>query len=250
MRLKVGEIVLIAAELALLGYVLVKARLLLRVFRREYGPSGDFLASLRRANAEVTGGKRVVEIILFELAMLHYALWAWGPPRPAAGEPFTAFKKSGYGQLLAGLGMIAAMEVALVHWLLHRYWSPLAAWVLTGLSLYGCLFFLADWKACRRRPILLGNAAILVRIGLRWDVRIPFAAIAAFRPAARFETAQGPHQLKAALRGNPDFVFELKEKVEAVGAYGRRREVARVFLAVDDRAVFAALLESRLPKNS
>lgn len=246
MKFKVGEILLIGAELALLGFAVAKARALWRVFRRDYPRRGDFLGALRQANAEATGGQRVVEIVLFELAMLHYALFAWGPGPDEPGRTFTAHRKSGYGHLLAGLGLVAAMELVLVHWLLQTYWSPVAAWVLTGLSLYGCLFFLADWKACRLRPLRLTEDEFEVRIGIRWDLHLPFELIRACRPASRREATGSPGVLKAVVRGEGDLVIELKAPVEAIGAYGRRRRVEQVLLKVDDRAAFGAALASRL----
>ena len=247
MNLEPLELILILVELVVLGYVVTRARAIYRVFRRER-PKNDFLRALRLATAEVTGGHRVVEIVIFELAMLHYAFSWGGPGREGADDAlaFTSYQRSGYGQLLAGLGLVAALELALVHWLVFQYWRPAAAWVLTALGLYGCLFFLADFKACRRRPILLTGDRLVVRIGLRWDLDITFGQIQAFRRPERRETAKGKTSLKAVVRGQPDFVFELTEPLLATGAYGRRRKVDRVYLQVDDREAFEAALTSRL----
>jgi hypothetical protein len=233
------------AELALLAFALIRFRRALRAYRKERQTGRDPLRAVRAAAAAVAGDNRLVQILAFELAMLRY-LFPAGRELSEGGTAFSYHRRSGYGQFLAGLGMVAAMELALVHWLVHEFWSPAGAWVLTGLGLYGCLYFFADWLAGRHRPIRLSTGALEVNIGLRWDVEIPYHRILVVRQIGKMEKMAGAGALKALQHGRPSLVLELAEEVVAVGAYGRRRKADRIYLQVDDRQAFEAALVSRL----
>jgi len=141
--------------------------------------------------------------------------------------------------------IVVVVEVAPVH-LLVALWSPAAAWVLTGLSLYTVLWLLGDYRAVVLRPSLLRatphGEVLEVRLGVRWNLRLPLAAVRAVRRVgARPPAASTPGYLRAVAIGQPRFLLELAEPVTARGPYGWRREVSLLGLTVDDEAAFAAL---------
>ena len=105
--------------------------------------------------------------------MLYYALvWGVKPHIPAGAEPFTLHKRSAFGDMVLCLGLAALLEILPLHLLLHR-WSPIAAWTLTALSLYGAIWLAGLFRSLERRPgyVLPGEATI--RLGLFLTLRIP-----------------------------------------------------------------------------
>lgn len=82
-----------------------------------------------------------------------------------------------------------------------------------------------------------------VRLGVRWNLRLPLAAVRAVRRVgASPPAAATPRYLRAVAIGQPRFLLELAEPVTARGPYGWRREVSLLGLTVDDEAAFEAAL--------
>jgi hypothetical protein len=172
----------------------------------------------------------------YELGVLYYALGCWGK-RPAGNESmaFSYHRRGSYGAIVAALLMVLPVEMVAVHFGLQT-WSRPAAWILTGLELYGVLWLIGDYQAVRLRPLLVDGDALYVRLGLRWTARVPYEQIRRARPRERGEvcTRRSPGYLSAALLVDPQLILELDESVLARGPYGIRKKVTRVGLAVDD----------------
>lgn len=123
--------------------------------------------------------------------------------------------------------------------LLIALWSPVAAWLLTALSLYTVLWLIGDYRAVRLRPTLLHDGALEVRVGMRWNRRLPPAGVHAVRPApASPLPGSTPGYLNASVVGSPNLLLELTGPLEARGPYGWRKEVTLLGLTVDDADAF------------
>ncbi len=95
------------------------------------------------------------------------------------------------------------IEMIALHTLIWL-WVLGLAWVVTVLNLYGILWLLGDWRAVCLRPILVEKDALIVRIGLRWAVQVPLAALASVRPVeAQPPSRKTPGYLGALLLGTP-----------------------------------------------
>jgi len=214
-----------------------------RVLRRDQG--SDALESLRRAALELVEAERAAEIVAYEAAVLWYAL-AGGGSRgaPSGAETFGVRRQSGYGPVLVALLFALTAEAIAVH-LLVRHWSPVAAWILTGLTAYAVVWLIGDFRALGRRPILLTDQELVVRLGLRWTVRVPLARIQAVRVSGS-SGSPGPDHLRAVILGAERQVVELDSELVATGFYGIRRCVRSIGLSVDEPKRFLEGLRSRL----
>jgi hypothetical protein len=145
------------------------------------------------------------------------------------------------------LAIAVVFEAFPVH-LLLRHWSPLAAWICTGLDAYGLLWLVAMARAANLRPILVGADRILVRIGLIWEAEFTRQSIASCR---RISGAPPPRKsngyLRAAVLNDPEWLIQFREPVMVQGLFGTRRAITRIGLAVDDPAAFAAAMQKSNP---
>jgi len=148
-----------------------------------------------------------------------------------------------YGPLGFALFLLTAGEAIPVHLLVARS-SPRLAWALTALAAYGLLWFVADARAARRRPVLLDAETLLVRAGLRWTIRIPRLRVVALRDRP---PAAGEPSVRAALPTTRPLWLELAEPVVAHGLYGREKLVRFVGVAVDDARALQAELAPATP---
>lgn len=66
-----------------------------------------------------------------------------------AARAFPAHRRRAYPAILGALVLATLVETAGLH-LLLGLWTPVAAWVATGPSVYGILWMLGDFHALRR----------------------------------------------------------------------------------------------------
>jgi hypothetical protein len=231
---RLSEILSIPAEIGLLTWITVRTA---RSLRSTSGTE-DRLERLREAAREIFPARRASEVIAFEMAVFYYSLFAWrqGPrhPRiPAGSRVFTYHRTSGYGALGFAFLLVTLAEAVPIHILVAR-WSPGAAWFLTALAGYGLLWFLADYRATRLRPIFLDEETLCLRSGLRWTIRIPRAHIAAIHKKA----PKSEPVLRANLPMMKPLWLELTEPVTAQGPYGIEKQARWISVAMDDPKAF------------
>jgi hypothetical protein len=232
------EALLIALECGLVGFIAVRAH---HAWRRSSDAATDALERLRLAAREVVPVEPVADALAHELAVVYYALFSWRSPAsvPEEAQAFSYHRRSGYGGVVVAVLMLSVVEGAAVHLLLAR-WSVLAAWALTLLTIYGVLWFVADYRASVLRPVLLTPTLLRVRTGLRWSVQVARFDVAGVE---RSEPPGTEAVLRAVLLGQPTHWIRLRAPVVANGPYGFKRTVEWVALAVDDAEGFTAALE-------
>lgn len=234
-------------ELAVLGLIAWKARQVGRELRRagaSGGGASDFPERFETALVRVLGHLGVARILATEASVLRYGLAGWGRAAARGEGVFSYHRKSGYGAIVGVFVWLILMETAGLHLLLSR-WSPAAAWVLTGLTLYGVVFLLADYHAMRHRPLRIEDGELRLTVGLRWRLRLPLAEILEARVSG---ADPGPRQgllAAAVLRGRHNVLLTLHRSHRAVGFYGLTRECERLALTVDDPEAFVRALGER-----
>ena len=223
------------AEIALVVVIVYKVVQLRRRYR-ERAATGAGVYEALRESARAVLGRVAGGALAYEVAVFYYAAAGWRKSPPEDERSFTVYRESAYVPLIIG-GMIAVViETAAVH-LLVRLWSPLAAWILTGLSVYAAIWLIGDFHAVRLRPVLVGDGRLELRLGLRWTASIPIESIRSVA-AAPSDEARPDEYLKAVLLGAPNRRIELSEPVRADGAYGYTRRVRTIDLQIDDAARF------------
>jgi len=228
---------IVPVELFLLGYVLTRAVRSVRRVRRRSGDvaTGDLLDHLRVALRAAVAVRRPADAIAYEIAVLYYALFAWRTDPTAIQRQQGAFpyhRSSGYGAIFGAILMAVVAEVVAFHILLSL-WSPVAAWVHTGLVVYGTLFLIGDYRAMRFRPIVVTDEAVHVRCGLRWTAKIPRTGIAGVEPMRR-EIEEHDGYFSAAAAPKPDLVLNLRAPVVIGGPYGMTRTADCIGISADD----------------
>lgn len=235
---RLSEILSIPAEIGLVAWISVRTARSLKATRGE--GTDDMLERLRQVAREILPLRAVSEAIAFEMAVVYFSLFAWRrrPHAPSGARVFSYHRTSGYGALGFAFLIVTLAEAIPVHLLVTR-WSPRGAWLLTVLAAYGLLWFLADYRATRLRPILLDEEDLTIRTGLRWTVRIPRAHIVAIHK-------KGPQSelfIRAALPAMTPLWIELAEPVTAQGPYGKEKRAQWISLGVDDAKAFREALD-------
>jgi hypothetical protein len=224
------------AELLMASYVLYRVHLGWRALRA--ADTADVLDRFQTGvramlPSTVPSKDRAADAIAFEVALVWFATRAWRsrPDVPAGAVAFWGHRSSGYGGVMAGLLMVVAVEVVAVH-LLVSLWSVTAAWILTGLGVYGAVWLVGDLQAVRLRPSWLDDERLCMRLGLRGALVVDRRQIRQARRLAPGETVEDA--LRLSLPSARRVLIELAAPATLVGVYGIRQTAAVVELGVDD----------------
>lgn len=228
-----------SVELAVLVLCVARGRQIAarrRALRLAGAPDAE---ALERALAPALG-PWPARLVAGEADALGHAVAGWWRPTPAEDErTFSVHRRSHYGLVVGVLLFAIAGETAGLHVVLARVW-PAVAWGATLLSAWGALWLVGDAHAVRLRPIRLTDTSLVVELGIRWRIVVPYDAIAAVAPAA--SPRRGPRTLAATVAGAADVHLTLSRPLEARGLLGRTRRCDELLLSADrPEALIAAL---------
>ena len=241
--LKIAELALVPIEIFVLVFVTIKVRQVRRGYREARGPEAEFQQTLEAVLASVFDHPRFVRILATELSIIHYGLFAWRkrPRYTTNDEIFTYDRKSGLGLIVGVFVVLIAIETPVLHYFISLK-LPVLAWVVTALGLYGVVFILGDFNACRWRPIRVRAENLELNTGLRWRCTIPLSEIDGVEQTTLdIENKEG--LLNAAVIGNQNLIMTLRSTHKATGIYGFEKEFTRLAVAVDEpEKLFDALM--------
>lgn len=244
--LRVGWVVAAVVILA------VTATRAMRRYRAEAGTrsgSGpdDVVAALRKSLRDSLPFPAVADAVAHELAVLYYAMvpWARRADGGAGSMAFSYHRESGLQALLVAAVAISVIETLAVHLLMRKAY-PVAATALLILSVYGIVWLVGFLRALRLRPVLLTERDLHIRLGLLWDVQVPYGEIEGILSGRGVAAERSPDILRAAI-GTPRVVIGLRRAFSVSKPYGLgKREVRRIGFSVDERKRFQEVLLSRI----
>jgi hypothetical protein len=240
--LKYVELALAPIELFALVYVTIKVRQIRKGYREARAPEMEFQEILEGVLEKIIDHPRVAKILATEVSFVHYGLFAWRkrPRYTTTDEIFTYDQKSGLGLIVGVFMVLIAIEVPVLHYFIALKF-PVLAWIVTALGLYGMVFILADFNACRWRPIRVMGGRLRLMTGLRWRCTIPLSEIERVE-ANTFDIEDKEWLLNATVIGNQNLIVYLKNMHTASGIYGFNKDFNRVAVTVDEPSKLAAAL--------
>lgn len=163
-----------------------------------------------------------------------------------------SYRSARSGSLMIGIGLALLVETVVLHlWLIGRH--PLAAWVLTLVSLTTLAWLAADYVAMGRGVIRLDADSLRLDVGRRFALHLPRAyVVSVVRPEWRDIPEAGTPAAHGYLNlmkpAQPNVLLTLREPVSLRLPAGVRRTVQRIGLHVDEPQRFVAVL-AELPSS-
>lgn len=164
-------------------------------------------------------------------------------PEPVDTQLFTYSRQ--LAPMMWALVALGAVEIAVVHLLLW-HWLPAVALALGVVSGAAILWLVALILSFRARPVAIGPESVRLRTGFLIDTQVPLGEIAFVQSGNAAADYMPGSLLKASLIAWPNAVLLLRRDIELPGAFGRRKRVHAVALALDEPARFLAALEARV----
>lgn len=228
-----AALLLLELSVLLTVYVSIKAAL-----KQDIDPDLAVAEPIQRYLGDGIVGK----VFSFETRMWTYALFASRiKTEHFTGEQhFTYHQKDGAQSNLLGFIFLITVELPIAHILLHFFWSPLAANIITALTLFSLVFFIAEYRAYGKRPISLTANALIIRYGIYQPLVIPLSKIAAVKPHTSY-VKRAKHVKRFNSSGVPNIAIDLKPSTD-----GQDHVIQTLYLGIDKPQVFLNELNARL----
>jgi len=233
-------------EVFVVGFVGYGAWQIRKNVKENKAENYDAFELLQQSTSKVLGKSFAANVLGGELAAIYYAFFVWKKHSPAAGE-FSYHKKSGAVALWLTLIFVVGVETLVLH-LVVGQWSHLAAWILTGFSLYGGVSFLAHAKALARRPHVFREDKLVLRSGIFGAAEIPYTDIEKIEFCKKnlHQEDKQAHKLSLLPDLEPHNValyVRATQQVEKV--YGLKKAYRVLLFQVDDAEEFVEVLTKK-----
>ena len=145
------------------------------------------------------------------------------------------------GSFAAGLGLVVAIEGAVLHlWVASR--SQAWAWAITVLNIVTLAWLWREYQAGTRARLVLSDTDVEIDAGSRLRCRFPRSLIASAEAATwRSVPDLASDFANTANPLEPNVILVLREPVDARVALGIAKRVSRIGLRLSDREGVAAL---------
>jgi hypothetical protein len=231
-------------EITVVSFIIYKVRKAI-LFHKKQQTSLDFFTALKKTCAEILP-KPVVVPFATEIAVFYYGFVYWKRKKLAENE-FSYHKESSSLALFFGLLLIAAIEIVPIHILLAK-WSELAAWILTGLSIYSGIQIFGYAKSLMKRPITIENNRLLLRYGIMREAEIPLSNIKKITLTSK-ELDKEEDITRFSLLGeleDHNVIIEIHNEQKLRGLFGKKKAFTKIALFVDTPAKFRNFIEASL----
>ena len=234
------------AELFFIVYAITKFRTLKKAYKQHQSIFADPIYNLRSALTDIMGDSLAVKVVASELAVLRYGICCWRKEKSVLKQSiaFSSHREFGYIAIWCMLIVAIIVEVTAFHLLLMR-WSHTAAWILTSISLYGLIFFIADLSAILKRKVLINKEDLILRTGLRWQVQTNLTNIVSIRKISNDYESDKAFFKGGIIKNSGNCLIEFKEPVTVNKLYGSAKEYSSILMHIDNFEDFANAIKER-----
>jgi hypothetical protein len=185
----------------------------------------------------------VVRLFVLEALMMYLSFVGWFL-RYRRVQPqhqlFFYHQQSRYTPVFVAWMSVMIIETVLFH-LLIQGWNATVAWVITGISIYSCVWLAGEYTLIKLSPHVLDGTALYLRAGLRWSTQITLSEIVAVEKPKRADT-KAPDYVAFVRSDEPQMVLCLAHPVRVDGLFGTHKMVSRIGIFVDGPERFCQAL--------
>lgn len=210
--------------------------------------SSDFFTVLKITCSNILPKAAVIPFVT-EISVFYYGFVYW-KKRQLKPNEFSYHKDSGTIGLLIGILLLIVVETITLHFLLAK-WSTLAAWILTGLSIYTAIQIFGFSKSILKRPLSIEGDVLYLRFGIMNETTINIHNIESITISTK-DIELNNDTKKLSILGNLDahnMVIKLKNEQTIVGLYGIEKPYTTLAFYVDEKQRFKNVIDQKLESN-
>ena len=238
---------LLLLTLAVVVFDYFKVSQFLVVLRKHENARRSHDFAVQSALTATLKSRLLLKLLRSELLVLYYAFFA-NFERDGVNTKYTQFSYANSSNAHDVFLFVAFSQLPFlpfIHVLLEIKKGPGAAWIVTLLTLWSVVWFLAQSKAVKFRPIELSDHYLRYRFGLSWSADIPLDQIKSFRLAEVSETLSGDDMFMSPLGSKRNVILEFHTPIRFSGPYRQKRHETKAAISLDSPLPFLKELESR-----
>jgi hypothetical protein len=220
-------------EVVTMTFVVIKVRRAIKTHNQSQGFVPDLFSAIKKVCSEILP-KILIVPFATEIAVFYYGFINW-KVKVIKGNESTYHKNSRTPSLFGGFTMIISIESVTLHFLLAR-WSPVAAWILTALSVYTTIQVFGFARSLSKRPISINLESFTLKYGVLNEAEIYFSAITKIEISS---TSLEKEKLTKTLSSLGDLeshniIIYLKKEHELTGLYGIKKKFNLLGMYIDE----------------
>ena len=221
-------------EVGFFIYLVYRIKKVIAVFKTERENYYFTDEALHASVAKVFGAHRILKIIFAEISIFLYAFLGWMlKPDTTKGTLFTYHKTTQYTVLFWVIFVSTVIATPVFHFLLMQ-WHEVIAWGVTGVTIYGLIWLYGDYSVIKRKPIVLLEERLLIRIGIRWRADIDVSNIESIETSVA-EEVEEEYTNMSILANEKNTFMTLYEPIEVEGIFGITKSTSKIALYVDEQ---------------
>ena len=142
---------------------------------------------------------------------------------------FNCHLKDGTHSFLLGFIILTCFELPIIHTLLYFLWTPFAANVVSGLTVLGLIYFIAQYRAIAKRPVSFTRKELIIRYSLSNPLVVDLNHIESIELNKKYIPRNKKHK-RYNLFGIPNIKIHLKPT--------KKRDFNAVYLGLDNPQAF------------
>jgi len=225
----------LVAEILFIIYAVTKFNKIRAAYKTHQLHFADPIYNLRAAMADVLGDTLPIKVLASELAVLRYGLLFWRKEKSSikVNATFSTHKESGYIALWCIFLLAVLVEIVAFHFLLRK-WSPTSALIVTLLSSYGLILFIADLSAILKRKVLISDHQLILRLGLRWSANTSLSNVSSIQKITYDHKSTDDYFKGGITKSNGNVLITFKHPIKIDKLYGTSKEFSSILMNVDD----------------
>lgn len=234
-------------ELTVFAVIVVKVRQARQRYQSIQDSSRDFFSILINICREMVP-KRLAIPFATEIAVFYYGFIHW-KSIPLHKNEFSYHRETGTQATLGALILVIIIETIAVHLLLSS-WSPLTAWILTGLSFYAAMQMLGFAKALSKRPVTINENLISLRYGIMAETEFTISDIDRIeysKQSTKVDTDVTSLSPLGDLEEH-NVCINLKTEQTLTSIYGTKKVFTKIGLHLDEPVLFGTTIEAAIGK--
>ena len=199
------------------------------------------------ALATTVKSRLLARLLKTELLTLYYAFFANYERSGVLSKKsqFQYAKSSNAHDVFLFVAISQLPFLPFIHIVLEYKKGPGPAWVITLLTLWSVVWFLAQVEAVKFRPIELSNGQLQYRFGLSWTADIPLRKIKMARRVGVGEALSGNDLFLSPLGSTRNVILEFEAPIRFSGPYLMKRNEIKAAITLDNPSDFLSELARR-----
>lgn len=237
-------------EVTIITYVIVSIRKAFKKIRQNQESTPDFFTAAKKASESIVPNKALSTAFATELSLFYYGFINW-KTRELGELEFSYHKSTSTRMVLGVFFFLIIIEAVAVHLLVQNY-STVAAWILTILSIYGCVQILGILRSLSKRPIAIEKDGIILKYGIMNETRIPFEQIVAIMEQTKDLDKEDGLLFLSPFKDMEGLsvLIEVDRTMDLSGFYGFKKTFTRIALYLDEPKSFIEKLNEKITPTS